>query len=290
MTRVINFGSLNVDHVYRVARIARPGETVSSVSYERFAGGKGLNQSIALSRAGARVSHVGKVGVDGEWLRSLLENDGVDVSTVSVIEGPSGHAVIQVDSSGENSIVIHGGANRELSGDDVAAALVGFGSGDFMLCQNETSSVGRAIELSAAAGLKVFINPAPMTEAVKSYPLDQVSCFIINRTEGEELTGLREPDRILDSMREKFPRASTALTLGKDGVAYADDFQRLVVPAVKVEALDATAAGDVFIGYFIAGLAEGQEIESAMGMAARAAAISVTRPGAASSIPARGEL
>jgi len=287
---VVNIGSLNVDYVYSVDHFVRPGETLACAGFERFAGGKGLNQSVALARAGAAVRHAGKVGRDGEWLRALLAAEGVDVGLVETVDGPTGHAVIQVNREGQNAIVIHGGANRAITRDDAVRIVRGAKPGDFLLLQNEVSCVADAIAAGREAGLRVVFNPAPMDMEVLRYPLSLVDVFVMNELEGEALTGVRDHDRILDAMRSRFPDATVALTLGSRGAAYAAAHARGFVPAEKVEAVDTTAAGDTFVGYLAAELAAGAEMERAVRIACAAAAICVTRRGAAQSIPRRSEL
>ncbi len=287
---VFNFGSVNIDHVYSVDRFPRPGETLGSRTYRTFAGGKGFNQSIALARAGARVCHAGRIGNDGLWLKDLLERDGVDARFLDVAEGPTGHAIILVNPEGENSIVLHAGANRRVTRSDVERVVGHADRGDYLLTQNETSSVADIIRLGAGRGLRVVFNPAPMDAEVKSYPLDLVSVFILNEVEGADLTGETSAERIIETMRRRFPRAATVLTLGSDGVAFAGDGASLRVPAEQVRPVDTTAAGDTFIGYFLAGLTDQRGIETALRLACRAAAICVTRAGAAESIPTAAEL
>jgi len=288
--KILNFGSLNVDHVYAVDHFVRPGETLAGLRYDRFCGGKGLNQSIALAHAGARVYHAGKVGPDGAWLKERLKRAGVNTSLVEVINGPSGHAIIQVNRDGENSIILYGGANQAITPENAAKILRHFSSGDYLLLQNEISSVPAIMKCAARAGLKIVLNPAPMTRALLKYPLKLVSCFILNEIEGADLTGEKVPGRILSAMMKQYPKAATVLTLGAQGVLYGEAGRVLKVPAVKVKPVDTTAAGDTFIGYFLSDLAAGRDPEEALRTACRAAAICVTRPGAADSIPKRSEL
>jgi len=290
MPRVLNFGSLNIDHVYGVDHFVRPGETLASASYRRFAGGKGANQSLALARAGSRVFHAGKIGADGRWLKELLGTNGVDVTYVEEIDGPSGHALIQVNPAGENAIVIHGGANHQVTPADAARVVAAFGAGDFLLIQNEISALPDIISAAAGRGLIVVFNPAPMTQAVLGYPLALVSWFIVNEVEAEQLTGEGEPERALAALARNFPSASTVLTLGSKGAYCHARGQRLRAPAVPVTPVDTTAAGDTFIGYFLAELGAGQDLAAALRVANQAAALCVTRPGAADSIPRREEL
>ncbi len=287
---ILNFGSVNIDHVYRVTHLVRPGETIASSDYRQFSGGKGFNQSIALARAGGDVCHAGRVGADGVWLREQLAADGADVHLLEVIDGPSGHALIQVDDEGENAIILFGGANRTFTAEDARSIFDSFGADDWLLLQNEISALPEILELAQEQRLRVIFNPAPMGAEVLDYPLDGVSIFILNEVEGAALTGASEAEDILAGMRERFPNATIVLTLGADGAIYDDGSQRIAVTARQVDAVDTTAAGDTFIGYFLAGLAGGDDPKTALELATQAAAICVTRPGAAPSIPRRDEI
>jgi ribokinase len=289
--KVINFGSLNFDHVYEVEHFVRPGETITSDKYHLLCGGKGLNQSIALAHAGAKVFHFGKVGQDGQPLVTRLKAAGVDTTHVGIAESaPTGHAVIQVDRHGQNSIIIHGGANQAVSKADAERALAHFALGDCLLLQNEISAIPDIIDRAKELGLTIFLNPAPMDERVFSYPLDKVDYFIINDIEGRELTGEAEPEAIIATMLKRFPQSATILTLGEKGAMYADRQTKLSVPAEKVTAVDTTAAGDTFIGFFIAQMTKGNTVDNCLRTASRAAAICVTRRGAADSIPLKEEV
>lgn len=292
--KILNFGSVNIDCVYRVAHFVRPGETISSTGYSRFSGGKGFNQSTALARAGAEVAHAGCVGEDGAWLREALQRDGVDVHLLRMVEGPTGHAIIQVDDAGQNCIIIDGGANRRIAPVDVGAAFAGFSRGDVLLLQNEISTIPEIMRKAAEKGMEIVFNPAPMNEGVFSYPLDLVSLFVVNEVEAAALSGVAEggrPESVLDAMRAKFPSADVLLTLGSLGsLARFGHRPDVFVPARKVEAVDTTAAGDTFIGYFLAERQRGASLKVAMEIATAASAVCVTRMGAAPSIPGRAEL
>jgi ribokinase len=253
-------------------------------------GGKGSNQSIALAHAGAAVFHAGKLGKDGVWLKERLQQHGVDTTFVDITDTPSGHAIIQVNKDGENAIVLFGGANQAITGEDAARVLGHFAKDDYLLLQNEISAVPEIMSEAARRGLRIVFNPAPMCPAVLEYPLKLVHCFIVNEIEGGELSGEREPERILAAMRRRFPQAMIVLTLGAEGALCAHDGATVRVPAVKVVAVDTTAAGDTFIGFFLAGVAEGLPVERAIDLGCRAAAISVTRPGAMDSIPSRQDV
>ena len=284
--KVLNFGSLNFDHVYEVEHFVRPGETITSHKYHLLCGGKGLNQSIALAHAGVKVFHAGKIGQDGQLLVARLSAAGVDASHIDFADStPTGHAIIQVDENGQNSIIIHGGANLEIRKENIARVLKHFASGDGLLLQNEISSIPEIIDQAKKQGLIIFLNPAPMDRSVLRFPLEKVDCFIINDVEGRELTGEMEPEAIIESMLERFPRSATILTLGENGAIYVEDQIRISVPAEKVMPVDTTAAGDTFIGFFVAGRTRGEKVENCLRTASRAAAICVTRRGAADSIP-----
>lgn len=160
--KILNFGSLNIDYVYTVGHFVQPGETVRSEKLEQFCGGKGLNQSIALARAGASVWHAGKVGVDGEMLVEALQKAGVDTAYVEQSTKRTGHAVIQVDASGQNCILLHSGANADLDETMIDRVLAHFGQGDILLVQNEQNNLPYVMEQAHAHGLLIACNPSPI--------------------------------------------------------------------------------------------------------------------------------
>jgi len=287
---ILNFGSVNIDHVYAVDHFVRPGETISSHSYQRFSGGKGFNQSIALAHGGAKVCHAGKIGKDGLWLREQLRLSGVDTSFLDVVDCPTGHAIIQINPAGENAIVIHGGANQHIAKSDVTKAISRFSAGDYLLVQNEISSVPDVIREAYGRDLTIVFNPAPMTAALTTYPLELVDIFILNEIEAKSLTNEVEHEKICTAMCKRYGDAATVLTLGKKGAMYFDSETMLFQPAETVNAVDTTAAGDTFIGFFLAELICSQDVEKALRLGCRAAAVCVTRPGAAVSIPQRSEI
>lgn len=287
---ILVFGSLNIDHVYQVDHFVRPGETLASTEYRQFQGGKGANQSIALARAGAPVFHAGQVGPEGIWLREQLAAEGVQVEHVIVGDVSTGHAIIQVDRAGENAIVLYGGANLAITAADARRVLTQFGPGDWLLLQNEISAIPDILRAAADQGLSLAFNPAPMTPDVYDYPLDDVSLFVVNQIEGAALTGVEDPQAIVNALNRRFPQAMLLLTLGRDGSLYANAEERIITPAESVDVVDTTAAGDTFIGYFLAGIVAGQSAKEALAQASKAAAICITRPGAAISIPTRAEL
>lgn len=294
MKRILNIGSVNVDHVYSLPHFVRPGETLAATSYARFPGGKGFNQSTALARAGAKVFHAGRIGEDGLWLKEALEKDGCDTRRLLVGEAPTGHAVIEVDPSGENRILIHPGANGEISPADISAALEDFSTGDILLLQNETSCLAEAIRLGHQRGLEVVLNPAPMGAAVFDAPLDLVDFFIVNEHEAADLArggpGLGSSE-LLMALRARYPRTRGLLmTFGSEGALLSADGEEIFLPAHPVRPVDTTAAGDTFTGFFLARMAAGVSFREALETATAASAICVTRPGAAPSIPTLDEV
>ena len=287
------FGSLNIDHVYQVDHLVRPGETLPSSTYRRFQGGKGANQSVALARAGADVFHAGRIGPEGHWLRDAIGAEGVDVTHVGVDEQATGHAIIQVDATGENSIILFGGANLTVTADDARHVLSHFGEGDWLLLQNEISSLPAILLEALGRGMKVAFNPAPMTPAVQDYPLEHVELFVVNRTEGAALARVKSTaaaEEIMATLQSRFPGSAILLTLGSEGAFYGGKGASIRRRAEPVEAVDTTAAGDTFIGYFLADFADGQPVSQCLAAASKAAALCVTKPGAAASIPKRSEV
>lgn len=288
--KVLNFGSLNMDMVYQMEHFIRKGETFAASRLDKFPGGKGLNQSIALAKAGACTYHAGNIGADGTLLTQTLQSAGVDTRYVRMGEEVTGHAVIQVDRTGENSIILYAGANGTVTTEQIDEVLAGFSAGDYLVLQNEINRLGEIMEKAYAAGLKIVLNPSPMNEVIQALPLEKVSVFMLNEIEGAELSGEKEPEKILAALTDQYPEAEIVLTLGGKGSVYAKGTQRIKQGIYKVQAVDTTAAGDTFTGYFISTLMQTKEPARALDIAARASAIAVSRKGAAPSIPDRAEV
>lgn len=288
--RILNYGSMNIDYVYSVNEIVKPGETILATGRAIYNGGKGLNQSIAIARAGAEVYHAGVVGEDGGMLLEALGKNGVNTDHVMRREGGSSHTVIQVNEQGQNCIIVFAGANMRPSENDQDEMLRSFGSGDALILQNELYGSELMMKKAKEKGLCVIFNPSPVNENLQNYPLDRVDWFVMNELEGEAITGKREPQEILQAIQERYPTAGVVLTLGKDGAFCLRDGEIVFQPSFPVRAVDTTAAGDTFTGYFVAGLASGAETAAMMEKAARAASIAVGRKGAADSIPLACEL
>lgn len=288
--KILNYGSMNIDYTYRLEHIVRPGETISSRSLEVFPGGKGLNQSIALARAGAQVYHAGCIGEDGRFLETLCRENGVNTEFIKIADTRTGNAIIQVSESGENCIILYPGSNRCLEHSDIDRVLDHFGEGDILLLQNEINQLPYLIDQASDKKMKIFLNPSPFDHYIEECSLDKIHTFIMNEVEGYQMTGQRDEKDILEAMKIKYAQADVVLTLGEKGAYYQTCDKCFFAPSLKVEAVDTTAAGDTFTGYFIHAVVEGKSGEEALQTAAKAAAIAVTRKGASSSIPMREEV
>lgn len=288
--KILNFGSLNIDNTYRVRSIVKPGETIASSSIDLNCGGKGLNQSVALARAGMEVMHAGLVGNDGQILVEMLKSAGVNTDKIEKTSGKSGHTIIQVDDGGQNSIILYGGANREITKEYIDQVLENVHPGELLLLQNEISNLPYILEVAGKKGMHIILNPSPMESYLQELDLSAVALFFINEIEGEQLTGEKEAEDILKAMKEKYPKAGVVLTLGTKGAYFQKEEVQCFQEACKVDAVDTTGAGDTFTGFFIKEYFESGDAKGALSIAAKASAIAVTRPGAAQAIPKLSEV
>lgn len=290
--KILNLGSLNIDKVYSVPHFVEAGETLSSSKMEIFSGGKGLNQSIALARAGAEVYHAGAIGEDGEELRQLMADSGVHTDYLQTLPVVTGHAVIQLTPKGQNCIIISAGANGELTEAYIDEVLSHFSAGDVLLVQNETNNVPYAIREAKARGMKVAFNASPISEELLHYPLELVDYYLINEVEGKALAGeeAKGNEEILAALKKRFPNAAIVLTVGKDGVLYQYGDERASHGIYDVPVADTTAAGDTFCGFFLASTAKGLTAAEALRMASLASSLAVSKKGAANSIPTWSEV
>jgi ribokinase len=289
--KVLNFGSLNVDYVYQVDHMTRAGETQQSLGMEVFAGGKGLNQSIALSKAGVPVCHAGLIGEDGQVLLDTCRENGIDPSFVRTVDGKGGHTIIQVDKAAQNCILLYGGSNQKMTREFIDEVMDSFGEGDFLILQNEINLLDYIINTAYEKKMTIVLNPSPYNEKLDLCDFSKVSVFMINEIEGSEISGGQtDPSGILDHMMKLYPSARVVLTLGKEGAYYCDGSKRCYQAVFPVEAVDTTAAGDTFAGYFIYGLLNKLPVEETLKLAACASSIAVSRKGAAASIPRMEEV
>ena len=291
--KALCFGSLNIDYTYRVDHFVARGETLLSQGLQVFSGGKGLNQSVALSRAGLATYHAGAVGEDGRFLLQQLREAQVDTACVDVRgDVRTGHAIIQNSPDGDNCILLYGGANQAITRAQIDAVLSQFDAGDLLVLQNEINELAYLMEQAHGRGLRIALNPSPMNEGIAALPLQKVDWLLLNEVEAAQILGTCVTDgaAAARALREKLPHTAIVLTMGKNGSYYDDGAQQVYQSAFPVRAVDTTAAGDTYTGYFLAGVAEGLAVQAAMALAAKAAAISVTRPGAAPSIPKREEV
>ncbi|WP_085902679.1 ribokinase [Kiloniella majae] len=284
---IMNIGSINVDHVYRVPYFVKPGETLPSKSYQRVLGGKGANQSVALARAGENVKHIGVIGDDHTWIIEELQSSKVDTSSIEVGSVATGHALIQVDDNAENCILLFSGANHELDINSLSDKLTGFEKGGWVLFQNEMPNLNQMISLVKEMGARVAVNPAPFDDAAKAIDYDLVDLLIVNDLEAEELAKTKGHGD-LGKLAELCP--VVIITRGTQGaICYSGD-ETIEVPAFKVDAVDTTGAGDTFVGYVLSSVVQELPLKEAMQRASAASALAVTKAGASVAIPTSAEV
>lgn len=283
---VWNLGSINADHFYTLPHLPAPGETLAARDYRIGLGGKGANQSVALARAGAQVRHIGAIGADGRWMVGRMSDAGVDCHFVDEMDSASGHAIIEVDATGENAIILFAGTNRRISPEAVTEALSSARPGDWLVMQNETSSQVEAARLAREKGLHVAYSAAPFDAEAVLAVLPYTSLLLVNEVEAEQLC------TALGVTLKGLPVENLLVTLGSKGAVWhaLKTKQEYRVFAHRVQAVDTTGAGDTFAGYLIAGLAAGEAPKTAMTRASAAAALKVTRAGSGDAIPTRDEV
>ncbi|MBQ4551660.1 MAG: ribokinase [Clostridia bacterium] len=290
--KMVVFGSLNIDKTYSMEEFVCPGQTVSALKMEEFCGGKGFNQAIALRRAGNEVYFAGAVGQDGGMLLEKLKENGIDSAHVRVTSGATGHAIIQVDRQGQNCIIILAGANGEITEDDVDQTLAHFAAGDLIVLQNEISCVPYILRRAHEKGMIVAFNPSPYNGKIAACDLGCVDYLLVNETEGAGMSGKTQVEDMLKALQEKHPALNIVLTLGGDGAVYQPKggAERCFRQANKVKAVDTTAAGDTFTGFFLSEILRHGNADKALEVATAAAGIAVTRKGAEPSIPLLSEV
>ncbi len=280
-----NYGSLNIDYVYSLDHFVKSGETINANALAVYPGGKGLNQSVALARAGASVCHLGVVSRDALFLVDTLNESGVDTSLLDVTAKTNGHAIIQVDSNGKNCIIVYAGTNVMQTDEYIEQVTQKILPGDVVLFQNECGNIANMMKKVKKIGAKVVLNPSPMNDACLKLPLDLVDIFMLNEIEAEIITNEKEYKEMLTAFKKQYPNADIVLTLGSNGMMFSgcETFKLPIADVGKV--VDTTAAGDTFTGYFLAMLAAGHSAKKSAQVATIASGIAVTRKGASVSIP-----
>lgn len=281
---------------YKVPHFVKKGETLASERLQVFGGGKGLNQSVALAKAGTEVYHAGSIGQDGMFLLDMLKDAGANTDFVKILDTVrTGNAIIQNDKSGDNCIILYGGANQAITREQVDEVMSHFESGDYLVLQNEINELGYIVEKAHEKGMIIVLNPSPMNEKILALPLDVINYFILNEVEAAQILGKEDKgeeswEQIADDLLKKFPQATIVLTMGSEGSVFKNQKETVCQSIYKVQAVDTTAAGDTLFGYFIGGILGGLSAKEAMDQASKASAIAVTRKGAAPSIPLLAEV
>lgn len=283
--KVLCFGSANLDHVYKVDHFTVPGETQGCLEYNIKCGGKGVNQAIAMALAGNDTYFAGIIGSDSGLLKDALVDKGVHIDYMKISNKPTGHAIIEVDQSGQNHILLYGGTNKEIDFEYIDEVLSHFSKGDIVVLQNEINNVPYIIERCYEKEMKIFFNAAPYDIAVKNYPIEKVTWLVVNETEGATLSNEEDYEKIIQTLKQKYPHTHILFTMGKEGSRVLTDKEDIKVEALKVNAVDTTGAGDTYIGYFVRGIVEEMPLLETAQMATKASAIAVTRFGAVDSIP-----
>lgn len=291
--KILVIGSSNTDMTIKAARIPAPGETILGGDFKMGPGGKGANQAVAAARLGGNVTFVCKVGRDlfGENAVRGYEKEGIDTSHILYSEKPSGVALIMVDASGENVISVAPGANGDMTVEDIRSMRDIIISADYLILQLEipVAAVLEAAKIAHNAGVYVILNPAPATKLPEEI-FGYLSLITPNQTEAALMTGIKED---IDAAMNKLSLMGVKnilFTLGSKGSAVWTGSEALIVPAQKVNAVDATAAGDTFCGALCVGMSEGLSLKDAAEFATKASALTVQKMGAQESIPYRKDI
>ena len=276
-----NLGSINLDLIYGVDQLPGRGETVSAETKSEFLGGKGTNMSVAAARAAAHVCHIGAVGPDGRWAVDRLLEYGVDTRHIAQIDTPTGHAIVAVETSGENQIIIFSGANRAIPAETVRSALAEAQTGDLLVLQNETNAQAETAKLGQEMGLTVCYAAAPFDAGAVERVLPYLDFLILNEVEAQQL------EAALGAPVSSLSVKDIIVTKGAEGAEWISTKtgSNQVFPARKVKPVDTTGAGDTFTGYVLAGMDRGMPMAQSISQAILAASIMVTRHGTADVIP-----
>jgi ribokinase len=281
---IYNLGSINIDHIYMLERIPKPGETLSSIEGLTNIGGKGLNISVAAYRSGAHVRHIGVIGSADQTVLDMIGGFGLDCTHITQIDAQTGHAIIYVDEKSENSIVVHGGANLCFSEDQIRMALSSAQPNDWLVLQNETNANKMGISIAREKSMKIALVAAPFDADTMPEQIKKVDLVSMNKTESdlfEAVTGTSISDlKGIDFL----------ITYGADGAMFLSDGVAQRISSHKVHSVDTTGAGDTFFGVFMAHYTHGGCIETALKKANAAAALIVQRKGTASVMPSQKEI
>lgn len=283
---ILNFGSINIDHVYSVDHFVQPGESLTCPLYQVFAGGKGFNQSIAIARSGAKVNHIGLINSNDKWLKKLLANDKANVKFLETRQSPTGHAIIQVDKKGENCIIIYGGANKHFDKKFIDRVFSANKSSNKVLIQNEVNELKYIVNSAIKSNCKVVLNPSPFTADLLTLDLKKINMLILNEIECQQMGQSEDVSIALKKILKKNSNIEILLTKGKAGVVYTNAKSTQEFKAFKVaKPVDTTAAGDTFTGYFLGGIEKKLSTAEAIALGMKAAAFCIQKKGAADSIP-----
>ncbi len=277
---IYNLGSINADLFYHVPHLPGPGETLAATDMTRGLGGKGANMSVAAARAGAHTAHIGAVGGDGKWAIDRMTEFGVDTRHIAYLsDTPMGQALIYVDDTGENSIVLLHGANFQVPDQTIASALSEASPGDTLLMQNETLHQLETAKMARSLDLYIAYAAAPFDAAAVTAVLPYLDFLILNEIEAAQL------EEATGKTPETLGVADVIITLGANGARWIQNGTARDFPAVPVTPVDTTGAGDTFTGYVLAARDRGLPMEQSIALAMRAGALMVTRQGTADVIP-----
>lgn len=283
--KILNFGSLNIDIFFRVENIVKPGETISAKSIEKRPGGKGLNQSVALSKSFENVYHAGSVGDDGIFLIDYLKSENINTKYIKKSDKLTGNAIIQVDDKGENSIVLYKGANFDNDKKFIDEVLNDFSKDDILLLQNEISSMKYLIDKAYEKGMKIVLNPSPITDEIKEFDFNKIDLLLVNEIEAKDIANKDNIDESINYFMATYPNINLIVTLGSKGSIFVNKNEKIKQEGIKVESVDSTGAGDTFTGFFVSYFYQGKNVRDCLKFASLASALSVTKSGASISIP-----
>lgn len=289
--KILNFGSINIDHTYSLPHFVQAGETISSTNFEKNIGGKGLNQSISMAKAGLEVYHAGVISnQEKDFVFNEINKYNIKTDYIKYSNNPNGHAVIQVEESGQNCIILYSGTNGEVTKEYIDEVFNNFEKGDFCVLQNEISNLDYIFKKCSEKEMKIIFNPSPWTEKLKELFKYHIEYILVNEVEAMQISGFKEPEKSLEFFKNTYPNMKVVLTLGKDGVIYQDKENKIHHPIFDIPVVDTTAAGDTFTGYFIYGICNNMDIKDILRLCSAASAIAVSRKGATCSIPLKHEV